>query len=97
MDDNFATIVSGIAQGRLLFNNFKKVIGYLLPVGCFSEILPVLSNVFLGLPTPFSTLAMLVICLMTDILGSVGMVHEYLESDIMKSKPRDASVNRHKF
>jgi sodium/potassium-transporting ATPase subunit alpha len=70
------------------------VIGYLLPAGCFSEILPVLSNVFLGLPTPLTTLAMLVICLMTDILGSVGMIYEYPESDIMKRKPRDASVDR---
>ena len=94
MDDNFATIVNGISQGRLLFNNLRKVIGYLLPAGCFSEILPVLSNVFLGLPMPLSTLAMLVICLITDILGSVGMVYEYPESDIMKRKPRNASVDR---
>ena len=35
MDDNFATIVLAISQGRLLFNNLKKVIGYLLPAGSF--------------------------------------------------------------
>ena len=35
MDDNFATIVNGIEHGRLLFDNLKKVIGYLLPAGLF--------------------------------------------------------------
>jgi magnesium-transporting ATPase (P-type) len=37
IDDNFSTIVNGIRQGRLLFDNLKKVIAYLLPAGCFSE------------------------------------------------------------
>lgn len=73
MDDNFATIVSGISQGRLLFNNLKKVIGYLLPAGSFSEILPVLAYVFLGLPMPLTVLAMLVICLVTDVFGALGL------------------------
>jgi sodium/potassium-transporting ATPase subunit alpha len=93
IDDNFATIVKGIHQGRLLFDNLKKVIAYLLPAGCFSEILPVLAYIFIGLPLPLTTLQMIAICLGTDIIGSMGMVYEYQESDLMKRKPRNAAVD----
>lgn len=93
MDDNFSTIVSGIEQGRLLFDNLKKVIGYLLPAGCFAEILPVLAYVFFGLPLPLTTLQMVIICLGTDAIGSIGIIYEYPESDLMKRKPRNSSVD----
>jgi sodium/potassium-transporting ATPase subunit alpha len=93
IDDNFSTIVNGIRQGRLLFDNLKKVIAYLLPAGCFSEILPVLAYVFIGLPLPLTTLQMIAICLGTDIIGSLGMVYEHQESDLMKRKPRNAAVD----
>jgi sodium/potassium-transporting ATPase subunit alpha len=86
IDDNFATIVNGIHQGRLLFDNLKKVIAYLLPAGCFSEILPVLAYIFIGLPLPLTTLQMIAIFLGTDIIGSMGMVYECQESDLMKRR-----------
>lgn len=44
LDDNFVTIVSGIKEGRLLFDNLKKLCCYLFPSGSFSEILPVLGK-----------------------------------------------------
>jgi sodium/potassium-transporting ATPase subunit alpha len=94
LDDNFVTIVKGIKEGRLLFNNLKKVICYLFPCGSFSEILPVLASVFLGMPMPLSTFLMIVICVGSDMIGSLGMVHELAESDIMHRPPRNARTDR---
>lgn len=84
LDDNFTTIVRGIEEGRLLFDNLKKVLCYLLPAGTFSEILPVLAFVFLGMPQPLSTFLMIVICVGTDMCGSLGLVNEHAELDIMR-------------
>lgn len=94
LDDNFTTIVRGIAEGRLLFENLKKVVCYLLPAGTFSEILPVLAFVFAGLPQPLSAFLMIVICVGTDMCGSLGLVHEKAELDIMKRPPRNTKSDR---
>uniref|UniRef100_A0A915IPA8 Cation-transporting P-type ATPase C-terminal domain-containing protein n=1 Tax=Romanomermis culicivorax TaxID=13658 RepID=A0A915IPA8_ROMCU len=94
LDDNFVTIVNGIKQGRLLFDNLKKVVCYLLPAGSFSEILPVLACVFLGLPQPLSAFLMIVICIGTDVCGSLGLVHEEAEFDLMTRPPRDSKNDR---
>ncbi len=92
-DDNFATIVNGIRQGRLLFDNLRKVIAYLLPAGSFSEVIPIFAYVFFGIPLPLTTLQMMAICVGTDVIGSLGMVYEYEESDLMKRKPRNAATD----
>ena len=51
-------------NGRLVFDNLKKVILYLLPAGSWSELWPVLVNVLLGTPLPLSAFLMIVICCM---------------------------------
>jgi magnesium-transporting ATPase (P-type) len=58
LDDNFASIVRGIENGRLSFENLKKVVSYLLPAGSFSEATPIIANVFLGMPLPLSSFLM---------------------------------------
>ncbi len=76
LNDNFETIVNGIKEGRLLYDNLRKVIAYLLPAGSFSEILPVLANVILGLPLPLSAFQIIIICVGSDLLVSLALVSE---------------------
>jgi sodium/potassium-transporting ATPase subunit alpha len=52
---SFGSITEGIRLGRLVFQNLQKVIAYLLPAGSWSEIWPVVLNVFFGVPSPLST------------------------------------------
>ena len=90
LDDNFATIVTGVEEGRLIFDNLKKSIVYTLTSN-IPEILPFLTWVVLGLPLPLSTLAILAIDLGTDMIPAISLAHENPELDIMKRKPRDTS------
>ena len=59
LDSNFSSIIVALRQGRTVFENLKKVCIYLLPAGSFSELTPVLSNLFLGLPLPLSPFLMM--------------------------------------
>jgi sodium/potassium-transporting ATPase subunit alpha len=79
---------------RLVFENLKKVIGYLLPAGSFSEMLPVIANVFLGIPLPLSSFLMIVICMCTDMFGSLALIYEEPEADIMDQRPRNIRTDK---
>merc|ERR1719159_64365 len=83
LDDNFSSIVKGIEHGRRCFANLKKVIIYLLPAGSWSEMVPVMANVFLGIPLALSSFLMVVICVCTDVPPSLAMVYEKSEATIM--------------
>ena len=76
--DSFDSIVDGIRLGRLVFQNLQKVISYLLPAGSWSEIWPVLLNVFFGVPLPLSSFLMIIICVFTDLFLSLS--REYLST-----------------
>jgi sodium/potassium-transporting ATPase subunit alpha len=89
LTNDFTAIVTGIREGRLVFTNLQKLISYLLPAGNFSELLPALANVFLGMPLPLSTFLMIVICVFTDLFGSLSLMYEHPEADIMEHGPRD--------
>eukprot|EP01125_Pyxidicula_operculata_P009620 TRINITY_DN315_c0_g1_i2.p1 TRINITY_DN315_c0_g1~~TRINITY_DN315_c0_g1_i2.p1 ORF type:complete len:952 (+),score=188.38 TRINITY_DN315_c0_g1_i2:3200-6055(+) len=89
IDNNFTSLLVGIKYGRLVFDNLVKVILYLFPAGSFSEILPVLGNVFLGLPSPLSAFLMIYICCITDVLPSLALINENGESNLMVRKPRN--------
>merc|ERR1712228_406782 len=67
LDDNFATIVTGVEEGRLIFDNLKKSIVYTLTSN-IPEILPFLTWVIMGIPLPLSTIAILLIDLGTDMV-----------------------------
>lgn len=88
LDDSLPTIVSGIQHGRRCFANLKKVIIYLLPAGSWSEMLPVVANVFLGMPMSLSAFLMIVICCFTDTPPSMALIYEKPEPGIMTQPPR---------
>jgi len=88
LDDRFTNVVLGVEHGRRCFANLKKVIIYLLPAGSWSEMLPVMTNVFLGMPLALSSFLMIVICCCTDVGPSLAMVYEKPESSIMREPPR---------
>ena len=48
LDNNFSSVLVAIENGRMVFENLKKVILYMLPAGCFSEVTPIILNVLLG-------------------------------------------------
>ncbi|CAI5989837.1 unnamed protein product [Closterium sp. NIES-65] len=93
MDDNFACIVSGVEEGRLIFNNLKKTICYALTVNV-PQLIPYLVNVLLGVPLALSTVLMLAICLGTDMLPAISLAYEEKESDIMDRPPRNPRRDR---
>lgn len=85
----FDSIVDGIRLGRLVFQNLQKVISYLLPAGSWSEIWPVLMNVFVGVPLPLSSFLMIIICVFTDLFMSLAVIMEKEEFDLMSLPPRN--------
>jgi len=88
LDDNFATIVIGVEEGRLIFDNLKKSIVYTLTSN-IPEILPFLTWATMGIPLPLSTVAILLIDLGTDMLPAISLAYENAELDIMERAPRD--------
>ncbi|MCR9151354.1 MAG: HAD-IC family P-type ATPase [Rhodobacteraceae bacterium] len=87
MDDNFATIVSAVEEGRTIFDNIKKFIAYILTSNV-PEILPFIAYVLLDIPLPLTVVLILAIDLGTDILPALGLGAERPETDVMKRKPR---------
>ncbi|CAF3662755.1 unnamed protein product [Rotaria socialis] len=87
LDDNFATIVSGIEEGRLIFDNLKKVIAYTFTKNLV-ELLPFLLYVVADVPLALSTITILCIDLGTDIVPSISYAYEKIEADILKRPPR---------
>ena len=91
-DDNFATIVSAVGEGRRIYDNIKKAIQFLLASN-LSEVLTILFAVIL-LPTGvdiFLPIHLLFINLITDSLPALALGMEKPESDIMKRKPRKSN------
>ncbi len=90
LDDNFATIVAAIEEGRTVYNNIKRFISYILTSN-IPEIVPFIAFVLLGLPLPLTVVLILCIDLGTDLLPALGLGTEKAESDIMKLPPRSRS------
>ncbi|XP_070124075.1 sodium/potassium-transporting ATPase subunit alpha-4 isoform X8 [Equus przewalskii] len=88
LDDNFASIVTGVEEGRLIFDNLKKSIAYTLTSN-IPEITPFLLFIILGIPLPLGTITILCIDLGTDMVPAISLAYESAESDIMKRAPRD--------
>ncbi len=90
MDDNFATIVSAIEEGRTIFDNIKKFVAYILTSN-IPEILPFIAFVLLDIPLPLTVILILSIDLGTDIVPALGLGAEPPETDVMKRGPRRRS------
>jgi sodium/potassium-transporting ATPase subunit alpha len=93
LDDNFCSIVNGIEEGRLIFDNLKKVITYSICVN-IAEIGPYILFVIFAVPVPLSTVLMLAICIGTDIVPAISFAYENAELDIMERYPRSAKRDR---
>lgn len=87
LDDNFATIVNAVEEGRNVFDNIKKFIAYILTSNV-PEILPFIAFVLLTLPLPMNVQLILAIDLGTDILPALALAVERGEGDIMHRPPR---------
>lgn len=89
-DDNFATIVKSVANGRSIYQNIKNAIKFLLS-GNTAGILAVLYTVIVNLPMPFTAVHLLFINLLTDSLPAIAISMEQADGDVMKQKPRKSS------
>jgi Ca2+-transporting ATPase len=86
-DDNFATIVNAVKEGRRIFDNIRKYLVYLLRCN-IAEILFMLVSTLLGLPLPLTAVQLLWVNLTTDGLPALALGVEPAEEDVMKRKPR---------
>ncbi|SHO49872.1 cation-translocating P-type ATPase [Desulfopila aestuarii] len=88
LDDNFASIVAGIEEGRTVFMNIKKFTNYVL-VSNGPEILPYLLYIVLPVPLALNVIQILSIDLGTDIIPSMGLGQEPPSAEVMEQPPRD--------
>lgn len=87
-DDNFATIVKAVANGRNVYTNIKNSIQFLLS-GNLAGILVVVFTSLMGLPLPFTAVQLLFINLLTDSLPALAVNMEQPTGDLLNQKPRD--------
>ena len=95
-DDNFATIVDAVREGRGIYANIKKVVGYLLGTN-IGEVITVFCAMLLWHKTPLLSMQLLWINLVTDSLPAIALGMEAVESDVMehKPKPKDEGIFAH--
>ena len=97
-DDNFATIVDAVREGRGIYANIKKVVGFLLGTN-IGEVVTVFVAMLLWHKSPLLSMQLLWINLVTDSLPAIALGMEPVESDIMdrKPKPKDEGLFAHGF
>jgi len=95
-DDNFATIVDAVREGRGIYANIKKVVGFLLGTN-IGEVITVFMAMLLWHKTPLLSMQLLWINLVTDSLPAIALGMEEVENDVMdrKPKPKDEGIFAH--
>ena len=88
MDDNFSTIVEAVKEGRGIYNNIRKTVGFLLGTNIGEVVLVFLSMLFWK-QAPLLSMQLLWINLVTDSLPAIALGMEPIEDDVMSQKPRD--------
>jgi Ca2+-transporting ATPase len=88
LDDNFATIVSAVEEGRIVFSNIRKYLSFLLSSN-IGEILLMAGAALAGLPLPLNAVQILYVNLATDGLPALALAVDPPDRDLMKRKPRD--------
>jgi P-type Ca2+ transporter type 2C len=91
LDDNFATIVAAVEEGRIVFGNIKKYLMYLLSCNV-GEIVLLAGAVIAGLPLPLTAVQILYVNLATDGLPALALAVDPPERDLMNRPPRDARI-----
>ena len=86
-DDNFATIVDAVEEGRGIYANIKKVVGFLLGTN-IGEVITVFAAMLLWHKTPLLSMQLLLINLATDSLPAIALGMEAVEKDVMDRKPK---------
>ena len=86
-DDNFSTIVDAVKEGRGIYANIKKVVGFLLGTN-IGEVVAVFFAMILWHTSPFLSMQLLMINLVTDSLPAIALGMEPVEDDVMKQKPK---------
>lgn len=87
MDDNFATIVEAVKEGRGIYQNIKKTVGFLLGTN-IGEVLVVFTAMLIFKQAPLLSMQLLWINLVTDSLPAIALGMEKIEDDVMSDKPR---------
>lgn len=87
LDDNFTSLVNGIAEGRLIYENLKKVVSYKM-CSNIPELMPFIFFIFFQIPIPLTVVLALFVDIGTDILPGLSLAYEHPELDIMKKPPR---------
>ena len=97
-DDNFTTIVDAVKEGRGIYANIKKVVGFLLGTN-IGEVVAVFISMLLWHVSPFLSMQLLMINLVTDSLPAIALGMEPVEDDVMKHKPKpkDEGIFAHGF
>ncbi|MFO3667790.1 cation-translocating P-type ATPase [Anaerococcus kampingiae] len=88
VDDNFATIVNAVEEGRVIFSNIKKFVSFLLSCN-IAEVLIVFISILLGLPSPLTPIQLLWLNLVTDAFPALALGVEPAEPGLMEEPPRD--------
>ena len=83
-DDNLSTIYKAVEEGRVIFENLKKVVGYIL-AGAFTLLTTVLASVILGLPLPLAPAQILWINIVTDTVPDIALAFEKKDQDLKKA------------
>ena len=86
-DDNFASIVAAVEEGRGIYDNIRKTLQYLLAGNC-GELLLITAAIILGLPIPLLAIHLLWINLVTDGLPALCLATDPIDGDVMKQPPR---------
>ena len=86
-DDNFATIVTAVREGRGIFQNIRRAIVYLL-TGNFAELMVVIGALIMGMPLPLLAAHLLWINLVTDSLPAITLILDPADAKLMRSPPR---------
>lgn len=92
MDDNFATIIKSVANGRAIYANIKNAIKFLLS-GNLAAIITVLITALLGMPAPFTAVQLLFINLLTDSLPAIAISMEKADKSLLHDKPRNSKAS----
>lgn len=92
--ESFSSVIEALRYGRMMFDNLKKTVAYLLPAGSFSEFWPVMTNVMFGIPQILSSFLMIIISLFTDAVAAIALAYEAPEADVLLRKPRVPGKDR---